>query len=78
MSAKRHSSFVGFLYISASLTECQSGSSYATLRITVKAFKALVQKFDMVVDAKDSTLEPFAQNMRTKLEKYDCVICGEL
>lgn len=67
-----------FLESSVSLTECQSGYSYATLSATVKEFKSLLQKCDMFVDVNYSTLTQIAQKMRTKLEKYDYVLCEEL
>lgn len=67
-----------FLESAASLTECQSGSSYATLSMTVKAFKSLLSKCKTIVDGNDPILSPIAEKMADKLNKYDSVLCSEL
>lgn len=66
-----------FLQSAASLTECQSGSPYATLGITVKAFKMLLSKCRTIVDKNNVILSPLAQKMINKLTKYDEVLCTE-
>lgn len=66
-----------FLKFAASLTECQSGSSYATLIIVVKAVNTALSKFRAVPDKKHAILQPFAQKMLNILIKYDDNLCNE-
>lgn len=50
-----------FLQNAASLTECQLASSYATLGMTVKTFKALTTKCQSVIDANNVIIKPVAE-----------------
>lgn len=67
-----------FLHTAASLTECQSGSHYATLSMNIKAFRALASKCHVAINAGDPVLKPIAEKMLSKIDKYDGVLSGEL
>lgn len=53
-----------FLGAAASLTECQSGSCYATLSITIKTFQALLSKYRIYIVSYDSIFTPLAQKCK--------------
>lgn len=58
-----------FLEVAASLTENQSGSTYATLSVTIKAYKSFLTECIRVIDAKDIVLKPIAEAIYYKSKK---------
>lgn len=75
---EKASSICVFLESAASLTECQSGSTYATLSMTIKAYQLLLTKCNVLVDRNDELLAQVAKKMRDKLLKYNTDLCSEL
>lgn len=74
----RASTICTFLESAASLTECQSGSSYATLSVTEKAFRALLSKCNTIMDSNDPLLKKIAEKMANKLLKYESLLCNDM
>lgn len=64
-----------FLQSAAGLNECQSGSSYVTLIISVKAFK-LFQRDCKNIGCNDKVLKPIAEKMLQKPNKYQSLVCS--
>lgn len=60
-----------FLEFAASLTQCQSGSSYATQIVVVKAVNMTLSKCLTVHDNNHAIPQPFSQKMLNVLIKYD-------
>lgn len=71
-------SICNFLTFAASLTECQSGSKFATLSVTIKAYKILLAKCTLAIENNDTVMKPIAEAMYAKLKKYDSLICSDI
>lgn len=67
-----------FLGKAASLTEVQSGSTYSTLSMTIKAFRSLRSTCKTAIDSNDVNLRDIAVVMDNKLDKYSSLVCREL
>lgn len=67
-----------FLDSAVSITECQSGSSYATVSITTKALQSLLSKCRTFIESSHPLLEPIAKKMFDKMTKYEALLCSEL
>lgn len=66
-----------FVQNAASLTDCQSGSTYETLSMTIFAFRALATKSRTAMDAGDPVMKPNTEKLLSKVDKCDEVLSGE-
>lgn len=60
------------------LTECQSGSTFATLSVTIKSYKNFIAELSFVIDSSGTVLNPIAEAMYAKLKKYEALICLDI
>lgn len=58
-----------FLQKAASRTECQSGSAYKTLIMTIHEFRAQATKSHIAIDDGDQVINPIAEKMLAKIGK---------
>lgn len=63
-----------FLESAVSLKEFQSGSSYTSLSMNVKAFHSLLAKCKSVIDSNDPFISHIAQKLDDNLAKYDSAL----
>lgn len=67
-----------FLQGAASLTECQSSSTYATFGVPSKVYLCLLSKCSLVVEAKDSILKLMTESRFSKIKNYGGTVCSDM
>lgn len=72
------SSIGAFIQTAAFLIEFRSESRYATLGMTIKAFKALATKCQSVIDEIDIILKQVSEKMLVKLHKHIANLCKRM
>lgn len=67
-----------FLQLAGSLTKNQSGSSYATLSVSIRTYRSILTECTRVIDASDTVLKLNSEAIYLKIRKYQHVICSDI